>query len=84
MFWEDDRVLFISIHQDSNYPLNSGEIVQPLACPNGASSCAHRCSSTTNKEQDCLQAVNHSCGSSHLYSLHPVLAASSLSNALNL
>jgi acetoin utilization deacetylase AcuC-like enzyme len=24
MFWEDDRVLFISIHQDSNYPLNSG------------------------------------------------------------
>lgn len=25
MFWEDGRVLFISIHQDSNYPLNSGE-----------------------------------------------------------
>ncbi|WIA41232.1 hypothetical protein OEZ86_004845 [Tetradesmus obliquus] len=26
MFWEDDRVLFISIHQDSNYPLNSGPL----------------------------------------------------------
>ena len=25
-FYEDDRVLFISIHQDSNYPLNSGSI----------------------------------------------------------
>jgi hypothetical protein len=24
MFYEDDRVLFISLHQDSNYPLHSG------------------------------------------------------------
>lgn len=24
MFWEDDQVLFISIHQAGNYPLHSG------------------------------------------------------------
>jgi len=24
IFYEDDRVLFISLHQDSNYPLHSG------------------------------------------------------------
>lgn len=24
-FYDDDRVLFISIHQDSNYPIGSGE-----------------------------------------------------------
>lgn len=23
-FWQDDRVLFISLHQDSNYPVGSG------------------------------------------------------------
>ena len=27
-FEEDDRVLFISIHQDSNYPIGSGEYAQ--------------------------------------------------------
>jgi hypothetical protein len=33
LFWEDDRVLFISLHQDGNYPLNSGErwLLGPVA-----------------------------------------------------
>lgn len=26
IFWEDDRVLLISLHQDSNYPLHSGPV----------------------------------------------------------
>eukprot|EP00877_Chromochloris_zofingiensis_P008849 jgi/Chrzof1/4217/Cz14g03140.t1 len=28
IFWEDDRLMLISIHQDSNYPLNSGGILE--------------------------------------------------------
>jgi acetoin utilization deacetylase AcuC-like enzyme len=37
-FYDDDRVLFISLHQDSNYPIGSGQLAQFSALE----ACLHR------------------------------------------
>lgn len=40
-FYDDDRVLFISLHQDSNYPIGSGEFgkCQQCWCKHKSSMC---------------------------------------------